>query len=207
MSGRPYCVGLTGGVGSGKSLVARLFAGLGAEVIDTDVIARELTAAGGPAMAPIRAAFGQEYLAADGSLERVRMRQLVFADADARGRLEALLHPLIHARVVAQLAASSAPYVLLVVPLLVETAAYDGLVDRVLVVDCEPEQQIERVVQRDGLSEAMARAIVAAQSSRERRLAAADEVIDNRADLDALAPRIARLHQAFLLAARAGQGG
>lgn len=201
---RPYCVALTGGIGSGKSLVSRQFAGLGVEVIDTDVLAREMTATGGPAMASIRAGFGPEYVAPDGSLERGRMRERVYADPEARRRLEAILHPLIRRRVAESLAESAAPYVLVVVPLLLETTAYDELIDRVLVVDCEPEQQIERVMRRDGVTAEMARAILAAQTSRERRLAAADDVIGNQGAPGDLAARVGDLHQAYLLAARAG---
>ncbi|MDD5363947.1 MAG: dephospho-CoA kinase [Gallionellaceae bacterium] len=197
---------LTGGIGSGKSLVSRQFAGLGVEVIDTDVIARELTAAGGSAMAPIRAGFGPGHVAEDGSLDRGRMRERIYADPEARRRLEAILHPLIRRRVAEALAVSAAPYVLVVVPLLLETAAYDELIDRVLVVDCAPEQQIERVVRRDGVTAEMARAMLAAQTSRERRLAAADDVIDNQGAPGDLAARVGALHQSYLLAARARAG-
>jgi dephospho-CoA kinase len=198
---RRYCVALTGGVGSGKSRVADLFAGLGAEVVDTDVIARELTAADGDAMAAIRAAFGPDYVLAEGGLDRARMRAKVFAEPAARQRLEAILHPRIRARAAEMLSASSGPYVLLVVPLLVETDAYANLLDRVLVVDCLPVQQIERVVRRDGVPEAMARAMVAAQVDRSRRLAVADDVIDNSGARSALDAQVARLHQAYLKAA------
>lgn len=198
---RPYCVVLTGGVGSGKSLVSRLFAELGVQAIDTDVIARELTAGGGLAMAAIRAEFGPDYVAADGSLDRVRMRDKVFSDASARRRLEAILHPLIRSRVAESLAASTAPYVLVVVPLLLETTAYDDLVDRILVVDCEPGQQVERVMRRDGVTDTQARAILAVQASRDSRLRAADDVIDNRGDPGDLAARVRALHQSYLLAA------
>ena len=159
---RPYCVALTGGIGSGKSLIARQFAELGAEVIDTDIIARELTGPGGLAMPAIGEAFGADYVSADGSLERGRMRATVFADPAARRRLEAILHPLIRDRAAACLARSNAPYVLLVVPLLLETAAYTDLVDRVLVVDCDPAQQVERVTRRDGLSIALVESMMAA---------------------------------------------
>lgn len=195
---RPYCVGLTGGIGCGKSLVSAMFSGLGAEVIDTDVIARELTAAGGQAMARIQAKFGAVFVAEDGSLDRGRMRAKVFSDPDERRHLEAILHPLIRGRVAETLAASAAPYVLLVVPLLLETAAYGELVDRVLVVDCEPDQQIPRVASRDGLGEAEAKAIMATQMGRQQRLASADDVIDNRGDQEALAEQVRILHQSYL---------
>lgn len=195
---RPYCVVLTGGIGSGKSLVARCFADLGVEVIDTDVIARALTAPGGAAMAAIRGQFGADYVAADGSLERARMREAVFHDAAARQRLEAILHPLIRERVQAGLGLSASPYVVLVVPLFVEAGAYHGLADRVLVVDCDPAQQIGRVARRDGLAETMVAAIMAAQATREARLAVADDVIDNRGDMTAVTTAVAKLHQAYL---------
>lgn len=198
---RPYCVALTGGVGSGKSRVAGLFAGLGAEVVDTDLIARRLTGPGGAAMAAIQAAFGPGYVAPDGGLDRARMRAAVFADPALRGRLEAILHPLIRDQAAAALAASTAAYVVLVVPLLVETGAYGELADRVLVVDCRPARQIERVVRRDGIDAGLAAAMVAAQVDRARRLAAADDVIDNDGDPDALPARVAELHRSYLTAA------
>jgi dephospho-CoA kinase len=200
---RPYCVALTGGIGSGKSLVARRFGELGVEVIDTDVISRQLTASDGAAMPAIRAGFGADFIASDGGLDRVRMRERVFADPVARGRLEAILHPLIRDRVAETVAASPAPYVLIVVPLLLETGAYGDLADRILVVDCEPAQQIERVVRRDGMPETTARAVLAAQIDRTGRLAAADDVIDNRGDPASLVARVAELHRAYLDAAAA----
>ncbi|MDD3529320.1 MAG: dephospho-CoA kinase [Gallionellaceae bacterium] len=199
---RPYCVGLTGGIGSGKSRVASLFAEFGAGVVDTDLIARELTAPGGAAMAAIRAGFGAGVVACDGGLDRAAMRRLVFADAGARRRLEAILHPLIRARAAAAVAAATAPYVLLVVPLLIETGAYGGLLDRVLVVDCSPARQIERVMRRDGVTAATAQAMLAAQAGRAERLAAADDVIDNEGEPEHLAAAVAALHRAYLQAAR-----
>lgn len=201
---RPYCVVLTGGIGSGKSLVARHFAALGVEVIDTDVIARALTGPDGEAMAAIRTAFGADYVAGDGSLDRQRMRGTVFADPAARRRLEGILHPLIRARVDAMLARSASPYVLLVVPLFLETAGYGEVADRVLVVDCEPSQQIGRVARRDGLSEAMVATMMAAQASRADRLAAADDVLDNRGDAADLEARVAALNASYSGAAGAG---
>lgn len=199
---RPYCVVLTGGVGSGKSQVAGLFAELGVEVIDTDLIARQLTGPGGAAMAAVAAAFGPGYVAPDGSLDRAHMRAAVFADPAARERLEAILHPMIRQRAAEALAASAADYVLLVVPLLVETGAYGDLADRVLAVDCRPERQIERVMRRDGIDAALAAAMVAAQAGRERRLAAADDVIDNDGDAAALPARVGELHRFYAMAAR-----
>lgn len=198
---RPFCVALTGGVGCGKSLVSDLFAGHGAGVVDTDRIARELTGPSGQAMTAIAATFGAGFVAADGSLDRPRMRARVFADPDARRRLEAILHPLIRDHAAEQVAASPTPYVLLVVPLLVETGAYGDLTDRILVVDCDPEQQIERVVRRDGVDPGQARAMLASQAGREQRLAVADDIIANDGAAEHLRERVAQLHQAYLSAA------
>ncbi len=198
-----FTVGLTGGIGSGKSTVAERFAELGVAVIDTDAIAHELTAARGAAIPAIVAAFGPEVLKSDGALDRRRMRELVFADGDAKRRLEAILHPLIRGESEARCrAAASAPYVLLVVPLLVETAGYRDRVDRTLVVDCDEALQIARVMAR-GLDAEAVRAIMATQASREQRLAAADDVIDNDDDLAALDSQILPLHRRYLSLAAA----
>ena len=199
----PYCVGLTGGVGSGKSTVAGLFAALGVAVIDTDQIAHEITQAGGAAMPALRAVFGPDMIGPDGGLDRARMRKLVFADSESRRRLESILHPLILAEARRRIVASAgSPYALLVVPLLVETGAYRQLVDRVLVVDCDETQQLQRTASRPGLSEADARAIMGAQASRADRLACADDVLDNRADVLALRRQVESLHQRYLALAR-----
>ncbi|MDP2433311.1 MAG: dephospho-CoA kinase [Pseudomonadota bacterium] len=196
---RPYCVGLTGGVGSGKSTAARLFAELGAALVDTDAIAHGLTAADGAAMPAIAAAFGDAVIAADGSLDRATLRARVFAESDARLRLEQILHPLIHNEVLRQIAAARAPYVILIVPLLVENlATYRPDMDRIAVVDCDEQQQIERTASRPGVGLDQARAILAAQSSRAARLAIADDLIDNRSDPAALEARIKYLHQTYL---------
>jgi dephospho-CoA kinase len=193
-----FTVGLTGGIGSGKSTVAELFAELGVPVIDTDAIAHELTAARGAAMPAIRAAFGGEVAGADGALDRRKMRELVFADPDAKRRLEAILHPLIRSESEARCRAKSdAPYVLLVVPLLVETAAYRGRVDRTLVVDCDEALQVARVIAR-GLSVAEVRAIMATQATREQRLAAADDVVLNDGGLEELDALVTLLHKRYL---------
>lgn len=192
-------VGLTGGIGSGKSTAADAFAALGVPVIDTDVIARELTAPGAPALAAIRAAFGDAVIAADGQLDRAALRRRVFADADARRRLEALLHPRIRTRVEQALAAvGPTPYVLVVIPLLVETGAWRELLDRVLVIDCPRDLQIARVQARSGLDRAEVEAILAAQASREARRAAADDLLPNTASHGALAAGVARLHRRYL---------
>lgn len=196
---RPFCVALTGGLAAGKSTVAAVFARLGAAVIDTDVIAHELTGPQGPALAAIVAAFGAGCLGADGGLDRAAMRALVFHDVQARRRLEAILHPMIRDQVRARLAAVQAPYAVLVVPLLVEAwADYRPLVDRVLVVDCEEAEQLRRVMARDGIDADLARRMLSAQAARARRLVLADDVIDNRGDLAELARQVEALHGRYL---------
>ena len=178
-----FIVGLTGGIGSGKSAAAKLFEELGAAVVDTDAIAHELTAPGGTAIAPIRAAFGDEVVAPNGALDRAAMRRKVFTDAQAKGRLEAILHPMIRAEADRRSAAARAPYVVLVVPLLVESGGYRSRVQRIAVVDCPEAVQVARVMSRSGLSAGEARAIMAAQVGREARLAeqlAAGHVVGDR---------------------------
>ncbi len=200
---RPYCVGLTGGLAAGKSAVAARLAELGAEVVDTDAIGRQLTGPQGSAMAAIARAFGPEVVAADGGLDRPAMRRRVFADGAERRRLEAILHPLIRDEARRRLATSRAAYVVLVVPLLVETGpAYRDLMDRVLVVDCPESAQLDRAMDRDGMDEALARAMLAAQAGRQARLAVADDVLDNSADLADLSCRVADLHARYLNLAR-----
>jgi dephospho-CoA kinase len=200
---RPFCVGLTGGIGCGKSTVADMLADLGAAVVDTDVIARELTGATGAAIADIVAAFGADALTASGELDRAAMRARVFADRGARERLQDILHPLILEAAARRVGAAEAPYALLVVPLLVESLPrYRALVDRVAVVDCERAQQLARAATRPGLDEAQARAIVDAQIGAAARLAVADDVIANRAGLDALRARVAELHAKYLAMAK-----
>lgn len=172
-------IGLTGGIGSGKSTVAAMLVEHGAALIDTDAIARSLTLAGGAAIDAIRAAFGAEFIAADGSLDRSRMRTAAFADAAARQRLEAILHPRIGAEVERLAAASGARVELLDIPLLVESGRWRARVDRVWVVDCAEALQIERVAGRPGWTADAARAVIAQQASRAARRAAADAVIEN----------------------------
>jgi len=193
-----FKVGLTGGIGSGKSTVADLFAGQGVPVIDTDVIACTLTAPGGMALDAVRAAFGDQVMQADGSLDRAALRRRVFSDADARHQLEAILHPLIRLAVEQQLATLAAPYVLIVIPLLVETGTYQAVLDRVLVVDCPEDQQIARVMARSGLTLDEVKAILAAQAARAARLAIADDVISNTASPEALRTQVAALHRRYL---------
>ena len=193
-----FIVGLTGGIGSGKSAAATLFEEFGAAVVDTDAIAHALTAPGGTAIAPIRDAFGDEVVAPNGALDRAAMRRKVFTAAQAKGRLEAILHPMIRAEADRRSAAARAPYVVLVVPLLVESGGYRSRVQRVTVVDCPEAVQVARVMSRSGLSAEEARAIMAAQVGREARLAVADDVIDNGGELAALRPQIEALHRRYL---------
>ncbi|GHU12849.1 dephospho-CoA kinase [Betaproteobacteria bacterium] len=196
-----YLVGLTGGIGSGKSAAAAQFAHLGVSVIDTDAISRELTAADGAALPAILAAFGPETLSADGSLDRARMRALVFSTTAARARLEAILHPMILRTCDQRAETATSPYVVLDIPLLIEggeSSPWRRRCQRVCVVDCPPALQIERVRARSGLAPAQIEAIIAAQANREARLAAADDVIDNRDTLAALHARVAALHGTYL---------
>jgi dephospho-CoA kinase len=197
-----FVVGLTGGIGSGKSAAAAEFARLGAAVIDADAIAHELTRAGGAAVAGVRRVLGDEFIDAHGAMDRDKVRARVFADAQARARLEGLLHPLIRAESERRIAAARAPYVVHVVPLLIESPNYRERVQRVLVVDCAPPVQQERVRRRSGLDDEQIRRIMDAQSARQARLAAADDVIDNSGSLDALHKQVRALHSRYLDLAR-----
>jgi dephospho-CoA kinase len=190
-------VGLTGGIGSGKSAAADEFAKLGATVVDTDAIAHELTQKDAAAVADIERIFGKDFIS-EGSLNRKRMRDHVFADPAAKRSLEALLHPMIRAESARRIAAATGPYVVHVVPLLIESPDYRSRVDRILVVDCPEETQIERVRARSGLSEPEVRAIMRGQISRGERLAAAHDVIENGGSRDALRNQVAALHQKYL---------
>jgi len=193
------CVGLTGGIGCGKSTVAALFAKLGAGIVDTDAIAHQLAQAGGAAIPAICAAFGKEYIAGDGSLNRAGMRELVFSDAAAKQRLENILHPLILSQAQTQLQAlQSKPYIIIVVPLLPESPAFRQLVQRILVVDCPEDSQIARVIARNHMSDAEVRAIIAVQTARAERLKLANDVIHNDAGLDTLAAQVSDLHLRYL---------
>ncbi len=202
-----FVVGLTGGIGSGKSAAADCFVTLGVPVVDTDAIAHELTAPGGAAIEPIRQAFGDGALTAAGALDRAAMRRRVFADPAERTRLEAILHPMIRAESEARLRRSAADYAVLVVPLLAESKSYRERVDRVAVVDCPEEVQLARVMGRSGLSRAEVAAIMAAQASRAARLAIADDVIANDAGLAELRARVTELHGRYLDMARARGAG
>ena len=202
-----YVVGLTGGIGSGKTAVADTFARLGVEIVDTDAIAHRLSAPGQPGFAAIRAALGERAVRSDGEIDRDAVRRLVFADAEARDRLERALHPLIGAEATREAQLWSGPYGLIVVPLLLERGGLRSIVDRVLVVDCPEDEQVARVVARSALSPAEVRAIMATQMGRGQRLAAADDVIDNSGPPEAIAPQVARLDARYraLAAARCAE--
>lgn len=192
-------IGLTGGIGNGKSTVAELFAKLGANIIDTDHISHQLTAVGQPTLADIASLFGQQYLLPDGALDRARLRTLVFQDPTARKQLEQLLHPRIREEVARQLTLpTTAPYHIIVVPLLFETGAYAHLVNRTLVVDCPESLQIRRVMTRGSMSEAEVRAILNTQCPREDRLARADDIIPNDSTLENLQSQTADLHKKYI---------
>ena len=194
-----FIVGLTGGIGSGKSTVADLFVQRGAALVDTDVIAHELTGPQGGAIGAIHATFGDVSLRPDGSMDRAAMRKLVFSDPSPKLRLEAILHPLIRTESVARCAAATtAPYVLLAVPLLTETGGFRQQLVRVLVVDCDEAVQIVRVMARSGLSVEEAQAIMSAQASRAERRALADDLVVNNDGREALIPQVEMLHRRYL---------
>lgn len=190
-------VALTGGIGSGKSTVAKLFAEHGVTIIDSDAISHRLTQPGGGAIESIRAAFGEDCIDASGALDRARMRQLVFSDTSARQRLEAILHPMIRTQMLAQAEMATSLYSIFVIPLLFETGNYLPLVQRILVVDCAETAQITRAMQRSGLSEQEVRAIMAQQISRAERLRRADDIIHNDDGPDALRQQVIQLHQGY----------
>jgi dephospho-CoA kinase len=193
-----YVVAVTGGIGSGKTTIANQFAALGIDVVDADVIARDVVEPGAPALAAIATYFGPDVIAPDGQLDRRSLRERVFSDPNAKAWLNALLHPLIRQEMLRQCASTRSPYCLLVVPLLVENKLA-GLANRVLVIDVDEATQIERTCRRDGVSAEQARAIIAAQASRSERLAAADDVIDNHNGSQmAIKTRILALHETYL---------
>lgn len=190
-------IGLTGGIGCGKSVACGIFEELGVPVVDADQLSREVVAPGEPALAAIAGLFGSSILAADGSLDRGRLRETIFAEPSLRQQLEALLHPLIKQRLIARVEALHAPYAILAIPLLLE-AGWRELVDRTLVIDCPEELQIRRTVKRDGVDRHQAEAIVSAQMRRSERLQHADDIILNDGDLDQLRRQIYDLHQRYL---------
>jgi len=199
----PFRVALTGGIASGKTTVADLFAALGVPVIDTDVIARQVVEPGQPALAAVVAAFGPDVLDADGRLDRRRMRARIFADPTARQRLESILHPAIRTEMERRSSEAGGPYQVLVIPLLAEGKRRDH-VDRVLLVDVPESLQIERLVLRDGVSHEQARLSLGAQATRAERLTMADDVVRNTGSVDELQGQVARLHQLYLGLAAAG---
>jgi len=196
-------IGITGGIASGKSLVAGMFVKLGAELVDADLIAREVVSPGEAALEAIRATFGDEVLTARGELDRAALRKLVFSDPDKRRTLDGLLHPKIRERLLARLALVRRPYVIVAVPLLVETD-FASLVDRIAVVDCPETLQLERLMRRDGIPRGEATAMIAAQADRATRLRAAHDVIDNSGDVELTRRQVVQLHHRYLeLATRA----
>ncbi|MBA2351794.1 MAG: dephospho-CoA kinase [Burkholderiales bacterium] len=193
----PFTVGLTGGIGCGKSRAADFFGELGAGIVDTDVISHHLTLPGTATIAAIRRAFGDDFFEPDGTLNRSKLRSRVFSDARARSALESILHPEIRRAAETEVGALKTPYGVLVVPLLLETSALRELVDRVLLVDCAEHQQIERTVRR-GLAENDVRAIMASQLSRSERLGRSDDIIDNSAGPEELKLSVQTLHERYL---------
>lgn len=193
---RPLRIGLTGGIASGKSTVADLFAKLGVAVIDTDVISREVVAPGQPALQEIRQKFGDAVLDESGQLDRSAMRQVIFSDDDARHHLEAIVHPKIQEETLRQADTAQGDYILIVVPLLVDSALRDQ-VDRILVVDCDETTQMQRLLARDAESEDQARRILSAQASRTEQLAIADDVIENNSTLEALSTQVSAFDDSY----------
>jgi len=192
-----YVVGLTGGIGSGKTAVADAFAALGVEIVDADALAHRLSGASEPGFAAIRVAFGDAIVGADGELDRAALRRLVFADVAARRRLEAILHPLIRAEAERQVRGWRGAYGIVVVPLLLEHEGLRSIIDRILVVDCPEEEQVRRVVARSGLNVKEVRAIMATQLDRARRRASADDILDNSGTISAIAPQVQLLDRRY----------
>lgn len=190
-------IGLTGGVGSGKTEVAAAFANMRVEVVDTDALAHSLSASGQAGFKAVHAEFGDAFLLPSGELDRAKLRRHVFADADARARLEAALHPHIAAETLRRIALWRGPYGVIVVPLLLERGGLRSIVDRVLVVDCSEDEQVSRVVSRSSLSSAEVRAIMATQLGRADRLAAADDILDNSGPREAISTQVAELDDRY----------
>lgn len=193
-------VGLTGGIGSGKSTVCALFAELGVPIVDADLIARQLVEPGSPGLIAIVQVFGESVLDGDGSLNRGLLRSRVFADAGERQKLDAIMHPMIYAAIDSAVSQLQVPYTLIAIPLLVETGKTQ-MVDRVLVVDCPEGMQLQRITVRDHINAQQAQAIMASQADRQQRLAAADDIIDNSKAPDQLAEQVKSLHNSYLLLA------
>ncbi len=198
----PYPVGLTGGIGSGKSTVARFFQTLGVPILDADVISRALTAPGGAAIDDIKNTLGPEFIGNNGGLDRAMARQRIFSDPKTKRALEAILHPMIRANVNSQIAASDAEYAILDIPLLVESGGYQDRIKRIVVVDCDEHLQIERTMARSKLTMPEVKAIMAAQATRADRLRHADDIILNETGLDSLSQSVAVLDQRLRALAR-----
>ncbi|MFZ6801827.1 dephospho-CoA kinase [Undibacterium sp. Di24W] len=193
-----FNIGLTGGIGSGKTTVANMFADLGASIIDTDLIAHQLTQTGGIAIPIIADYFGADFINADGTMNRPKMRQLAFSDVAAKKQLENILHPLIREQCEAQAKAASGVYPIFVVPLLIESGDWSARVKRILVVDCDQETQITRVMQRNHFERTQVLSILSAQASRDERLAHADDIINSMADLSQVRSEVEILHKKYL---------
>jgi len=194
-------VGLTGGIGSGKSEAARMFAELGVPIVDVDAISHQLTSVGGPVLKEVIKVFGKSYLLADGSLDRAALREKIFTDDAARIQLEEILHPAIYQQALQELSKNAdAPYQVLVIPLLFEGSRYQNILNRTLVIDCDESLQIARASKRSGLSEQAVAAIIGAQVSRKTRLALADDVIENNGNLQELSKKIGAIHKKYMQA-------
>jgi len=197
-----FVVGLTGGIGCGKSTVSRLFADLGITIVDTDILAKKFTEVNGLAVNAIREAFGDGCINSVGAVDRVKMLDLIFSDNNARTRLEKILHPLILKEVTIQIKEITEAYIIIAVPLLFETHDYDNTVERVLVVDCSESLQLLRTITRSRLSEEKVKAIMATQVTRQRRLQLADDIITNDHDIDSLKRQVLTLHKKYLIFAK-----
>lgn len=194
-----FVVGLTGGIGSGKSEAAQMFAALGVPVVEVDAISHQLTSIGSHILKEIINVFGKSYLLADGSLDRAALREKIFSDTATRKQLEAILHPAIYEQALQELSKNtSAPYQILVIPLLFEGSRFQSIINRTLVIDCDESLQIARTIQRSGLSEQAVVAIMRAQVSRKVRLALADDVIENNGNLEELSKKITRIHKKYM---------
>jgi dephospho-CoA kinase len=205
MTGGTFTLGLTGGIGSGKTTVANMFADLGASLIDTDLIAHQLTAPGGVAMPLIKKEFGPDFILESGAMDRSKMREHIFAHPEQKKRLEQILHPLIRAETEDAAKKADGDYPIFVVPLLVESGSWVQRVSRVLVIDCSEATQLLRVMSRNGMTQQQVLAIMQAQASREQRLQAADDVIVNEGDLSPIREQVRLLHEKYLKLAKLSQ--
>ncbi len=196
-----YVVALTGGIGAGKSEAAKMFAALNVPIVDVDVISHQLTAAGQPIVQTIAAQFGQEFITPDGALDRAKMREKVFGNDAQRKKLEAILHPAIHAQAMRELFKNTAaPYQILAIPLFFETDRYSGVVKSTLLIDCDESLQISRTLKRPGMTEEVVRAIIAAQASRSFRRALSNDIIENDETIEVLAEKVKKKHEKYMRA-------